>query len=328
MTRGKVVSSEAIVDTIPERDDGPKVVYRIAGDAYLLVEYGEMVLDLNLRFRIQSLAQRISQMELDGFREFTPGVRSLLIHYDGFRLPLKKLVKHLKIVESQLPHVERMVFPSRLVTLPLAFHDRWTREAIQRYMKSVRSEGPYLPDNVDFVARCNGLEDGTEVLEYLTSTQLLVLGLGDVYLGAPCAVPLDPRRRLVVPKYNPARTYTPEGGVGIGGTYICIYPMESPGGYQLVGRTLPIWSTLQNSPVFGATPWLLRFFDRIRFRSVSEDELEESRGAMISGDYHPETEEGTFVVRDYNTFVASVRDETETFRDRQKTAAAVATRGY
>ena len=56
----------------------------------------------------------------------------------------------------------------------------------------------------------------------------------DVYLGAPCAVPVDPRHRLVVPKYNPARTVTPEGAVGIGGSYMCIYPMESPGGYQLV----------------------------------------------------------------------------------------------
>ena len=55
----------------------------------------------------------------------------------------------------------------------------------------------------------------------------------DVYLGAPCAVPVDPRHRLVVPKYNPARTVTPEGAVGIGGAYMCIYPMESPGGYQL-----------------------------------------------------------------------------------------------
>ncbi len=59
----------------------------------------------------------------------------------------------------------------------------------------------------------------------------------DVYLGAPCAVPVDPRQRLVVPKYNPARTVTPEGAVGIGGAYMCIYPMESPGGYQLVRGT-------------------------------------------------------------------------------------------
>ncbi len=43
---------------------------------------------------------------------------------------------------------------------------------------------------------------------------------------------LERRHRLVVPKYNPARTFTPEGAVGLGGTYLCIYPMDSPGGAQ------------------------------------------------------------------------------------------------
>ena len=57
----------------------------------------------------------------------------------------------------------------------------------------------------------------------------LVLGLGDVYLGAPVATPLDPRHRLVTTKYNPARTWTPENAVGIGGAYLCIYGMEGPG---------------------------------------------------------------------------------------------------
>ena len=60
----------------------------------------------------------------------------------------------------------------------------------------------------------------------------------DVFLGAPCAVPLDPRHRLLGTKYNPSRTFTPNGTVGIGGNYMCIYTMESPGGYQLVGRTV------------------------------------------------------------------------------------------
>ena len=67
----------------------------------------------------------------------------------------------------------------------------------------------------------------------------LVLGLGDVYLGAPVATPLDPRHRLVTTKYNPARTWTPENAVGIGGAYLCVYGMEGPGGYQFVGRTVP-----------------------------------------------------------------------------------------
>ena len=78
----------------------------------------------------------------------------------------------------------------------------------------------------------------------------MVLGLGDVYLGAPCAIPIDPRHRLNVPKYNPSRNFTPEGAVGLGGQYLCIYPMESPGGYQLVGRTLPIWDKSEAKPWF------------------------------------------------------------------------------
>ena len=71
----------------------------------------------------------------------------------------------------------------------------------------------------------------------------IVLGLGDVYLGAPVATPLDPRHRLVTTKYNPARTWTPENAVGIGGAYLCVYGMEGPGGYQFVGRTLQVWNT-------------------------------------------------------------------------------------
>ena len=74
----------------------------------------------------------------------------------------------------------------------------------------------------------------------------------DVYLGAPCAVPVDPRHRLVVPKYNPARTVTPEGAIGIGGAYMCIYPMESPGGYQLVRHKLP--SRLTSVVLWALTP--------------------------------------------------------------------------
>ena len=94
----------------------------------------------------------------------------------------------------------------------------------------------------------------------------MVLGLGDVYLGAPCAVPVDPRHRLLSSKYNPARNFTAEGTVGIGGMYMCIYGMDSPGGYQLVGRTLPIWNKfLKNMQFEAGKPWLLRFFDQISF---------------------------------------------------------------
>ncbi|MFG3756750.1 carboxyltransferase domain-containing protein, partial [Klebsiella pneumoniae] len=99
---------------------------------------------------------------------------------------------------------------------------------------------PWCPSNIEFIRRINGLDSEDEVRRIVFDASYLVLGLGDVYLGAPVATPLDPRHRLVTTKYNPARTWTPENAVGIGGAYMCIYGMEGPGGYQLFGRTIQV----------------------------------------------------------------------------------------
>ncbi|MGR6997554.1 carboxyltransferase domain-containing protein [Yinghuangia aomiensis] len=90
-------------------------------------------------------------------------------------------------------------------------------------------------------------------------------GSGTCIWSAPVAVPLDPRHRLVTTKYDPARTWTPENAVGTGGVYLCVYGMEGPGGYQLVGRTVPVWRLTGPRDEF---PWQLRLFDRLRFRPV------------------------------------------------------------
>ena len=119
-----------------------------------------------------------------------------------------------------------------------------------------------------------------EVRDIVFDASYLVMGLGDVYLGAPVATPLDPRHRLVTTKYNPARTWTPENAVGIGGAYLCVYGMEGPGGYQFVGRTVQMWNRYRQTAEFrDGKQWLLRFFDQIRFYPVSGDELiEDARG--------------------------------------------------
>ena len=154
--------------------------------------------------------------------------------------------------------------------LPLSWDDPATREAIERYMRSVRDDAPWCPWNIEFIRRINGLDTVDDVQRIVFDAEYLVLGLGDVYLGAPVAVPVDPRHRLVTTKYNPARTWTPENAVGIGGAYLCIYGMEGPGGYQFVGRTVPVWNRYGDGPHFDPeTPWLLRFFDRIRWYPVA-----------------------------------------------------------
>jgi urea carboxylase len=149
----------------------------------------------------------------------------------------------------------------------------------------------------------------------------LVLGLGDVYLGAPVATPIDPRHRLVTTKYNPARTWTAENSVGIGGAYLCVYGMEGPGGYQFVGRTVQMWNTHRTTREFEpGSPWLLRFFDQIRFFPVSAGELLEMRDAFPYGKYSIDIEPTEFDLRRYHHFLAGVEGEAAAFKRTQQAA--------
>jgi urea carboxylase len=225
-------------------------------------------------------------------------------------------------LEAQLGDVSKLRIPSRIVYLPMAFEDSATLGAVERYQQTVRQQAPWLPNNVDFIQRANGLAHRDEVKNIIFDASYLVLGLGDVYLGAPCAVPVDPRHRLLSSKYNPARTWTAEGTVGIGGMYMCIYGMDSPGGYQLVGRTVPIWNKFLKNSQFGDEPWLLKFFDQVRFYPVSETELTEFRDAFREGLATVRVEESTFDFAEYTRFLADNAQDIADFRSRQQAAFA------
>jgi urea carboxylase len=122
-------------------------------------------------------------------------------------------------------------------------------------------------------------------------------------------------------KYNPARTFTAEGTVGIGGVYMCIYGMDSPGGYQLVGRTLPIWNKfLKNKQFEIGSPWLLRFFDQVRFYPVSEAELTVLRDDFREGKAKIRIEEQNFSLADYEQFLTDNADSIAEFKAKQAVA--------
>ena len=293
------------------------VTYRQAGDRYLLVEYGDLVLDLNLRFCVHALVEWLRIQQIPGIIDLTPGIRSLQIHYDNRILPAQELLETL--TKAELPSVDSIEVPTRIVHLPLSWNDESTQLAIQKYMQSVRSDAPWCPSNIEFIRRVNGLDSIEQVRETVFNASYLVLGLGDVYLGAPVATPLDPRHRLVTTKYNPARTWTPENAVGIGGAYMCIYGMEGPGGYQFVGRTVPIWNRYKQTADF-TQPWLLRFFDQIRYYPVSAEQLLHDREALIQGKLKLRIEEETFSLKQYNQFLNSNADGIAAFRTQQRTA--------
>ncbi|WP_369256927.1 5-oxoprolinase/urea amidolyase family protein [Streptomyces sp. R35] len=310
----------AIVDGGVLARDGD-VTFRRSGDDNLLVEFGPMQLDLALRMRVHALMEAVAEADLDGVTDLTPGIRSLQIQADPRRLPQRELLAAVRQIARTLPPSDQLVVPSRTVHLPLSWDDPATREAIARYMAGVRDDAPWCPWNIEFIRRVNGLDAVEDVYRTVFDAEYLVLGLGDVYLGAPVATPLDPRHRLVTTKYNPARTWTAENSVGIGGAYLCIYGMEGPGGYQFVGRTTQVWSGWQQRGAFEpGSPWLLRFFDRIKWYPVDADELLELRADITSGRFVPRIEEGVFSLADYEGFLAENADSIAEFRTRQGAA--------
>ncbi|MCX5556350.1 5-oxoprolinase/urea amidolyase family protein [Streptomyces sp. NBC_00038] len=307
----------AIVDGGILARDGD-VTYRRSGDDNLLVEFGPMQLDLALRMRVHALMEAVAGAELDGVTDLTPGIRSLQIQTDPRRLPQRELLASVRQIVATLPPSDQLVVPSRTVHLPLSWDDPATREAIARYMAGVRDDAPWCPWNIEFIRRVNGLDSVDDVYRTVFDAEYLVLGLGDVYLGAPVATPLDPRHRLVTTKYNPARTWTAENSVGIGGAYLCIYGMEGPGGYQFVGRTTQVWSPWQQRGAFEpGSPWLLRFFDRVKWYPVEPDELLDLRADIISGRFVPRIEEGEFSLAAYESFLTENADSIAEFRARQ-----------
>ena len=308
-----------ILKTLPAEKYGEKVVYRPSGDDYLLVEYGSLVLDIRLRFRAHALMLWLQEAAIDGVLELTPGIRSLQIHYDNLQLPLTRLLELLEQAESELTDIEQITVPARIVHLPLSWDDEATRLAIRKYDELVRKDAPWCPSNIEFIRRINGLDSIEQVKEIVYNANYLVMGLGDVYLGAPVATPLDPRHRLVTTKYNPARTWTPENAVGIGGAYLCVYGMEGPGGYQFVGRTLQMWNRYRQTAEF-SQPWLLRFFDQIKFYEVSAEELLTIRRDFPRGRYPLKIEEIEFSLADYNKLVDEHADEILVAKERQQAA--------
>lgn len=297
-----------------------RLTARLSGDTYLLLEIGQPELDLVLRFRGHALMQALEAKNLAGVIDLTPGIRSLQVHYQPETLPLQTLLDIIAGLWDSVCSAQDLKVPSRIVHLPLSWDDPACQLAIEKYMTTVRKDAPWCPSNLEFIRRINGLPNLEAVYRTVFEASYLVMGLGDVYLGAPVATPLDPRHRLVTTKYNPARTWTAENSVGIGGAYMCIYGMEGPGGYQLVGRTLQMWNRYREVKAFGGQPWLLRFFDQIHFYPVSADELLKIRRDFPLGRYPLKIEETELRLSDYQAFLDREAEGIDAFRQQQRAA--------
>lgn len=296
------------------------IVCRQAGDRAVLVEFGSHD-GFNLRqtMRIAAFIKRHENDPHPAILEIVPGVRTALVLYQ-LHTPSAVVLDILRRYAETLDLISLSKVPSRQVCLPFAFDDSVSQAAVSRYMATIRPSAPYLPSNTEFLRRLNFPDKDIGSVEGLMmKSTFLVLGLGDVYMGSPCAIPLDPRDRLFGTKYNPSRTFTPRGSIGIGGQYLCIYATESPGGYQLVGRTVPIWAedrvtTLETTAAqkqgegSAKNAWVFQILDRITFYPISEQELD---SAVRSGNWAEliRVEQGTLDLDEYESWLKQHKPE-------------------
>jgi allophanate hydrolase subunit 1 len=316
-------TASAVLGERPAREGKPKITYRSAGDRALLVEYGDMEFDLALNFFVLAVDEALRRERPDGLVETAPGFRSILVTHDPFALRAERLLEHLHAVHDGLEAEREIEIPSRIVNLPLAFDDSETRAAVERYARSIRRDAPNCEggSNVDYVVRYNGLGSREELYEAVLATEQWAAFIG-FFPGLPFMFPLDPREAIFVPKYNPTRTWTPEGALGIGGPCYAIYPVESAGGYQLLGRTLPIYDLQQRNAAFRENPLLLQAGDRLKFHRVEEEELLRLFEDVHADRYRYRVEEGTFDVGAHLDWAQTVAEEADGRRRHREAAAA------
>ena len=286
--------------------DTPK--FLPAGDKYMLIEFGN-VMNLELNFTAQNLAKAIKDHKVKGVYETSPCFASMLVHYEPEEIKFNDLKNELKSLVDSLGPADDIEINSRIFSFPTVYLDKWTKECIEDYSSKIAKKKP----DPELITELNNLESTEQFVRVHSGTEYWVSAIG-FWPGLPFMMALDPRCKLTVPKYNPPRTWTPKGTVGMGGASTSIYPDRLPGGYQIFGIIpVPIWDTKKSFPVFENNICLFQPGDRVKFVPTTYEEFEHVSKKVEDGTYdYNIIEYQKFSVKNYKKWLTTI-DQTKRF---------------
>ena len=286
--------------------DTPK--FLPAGDKYMLIEFGN-IMNLELNFTAQNLAKAIKDHKIRGVYETSPCFASMIVHYEPDEIKFNDLKKELFSLIESLGPSDEIEINSRVFSFPTVYLDKWTKECIEDYSNKIAKKKP----DPELITELNNLENTDQFVRVHSSTEYWVAAIG-FWPGLPFMMALDPRCKLTVPKYNPPRTWTPKGTVGMGGASTCIYPDRLPGGYQIFGIIpVPIWDTNKSFPVFENNICLFQPGDRVKFVPTSYEEFDHVYNKIEDGSYdYNIVEYQKFSVKNYKQWLSTI-DESKRF---------------
>jgi len=286
--------------------DTPK--FLPAGDKYMLIEFGN-VMNLELNFTAQNLAKAIKDHKVKGVYETSPCFASMLVHYEPEEIKFNDLKNELKSLVDSLGPADDIEINSRIFSFPTVYLDKWTKECIEDYSSKIAKKKP----DPELITELNNLESTEQFVRVHSGTEYWVSAIG-FWPGLPFMMALDPRCKLTVPKYNPPRTWTPKGTVGMGGASTSIYPDRLPGGYQIFAIIpVPIWDTKKSFPVFENNICLFQPGDRVKFVPTTYEEFERVSKKVEDGTYdYNIIEYQKFSVKNYKKWLTTI-DQTKRF---------------
>ncbi len=316
---------DVILDTMDATESRLEILFRQAGDGFVQVEYGrEQRAALQDSFRMLAINDILLSKSINGLIETVPGIRTNLLHFNPEIISYQELIENVKESEDSMSTIDDVVLESRIINLPIAFEDSETKKCVAKYVAEVRQDAPNVINgyNIEYMAMCNGVSVA-EIKKMLLGTEWFNSG-GGFWPGGAFLWPMDPRCAIVVPKYNPPRTWTPEGAVGIGGPCVFTYTTPTGGGYQLFGRTIPVFQFACKHPMFKDGPFLYRNTDRVRFHETTEKEVLEIYGHVHEKfDYEYNIEQGEIKAKDYLKWYNSEDIQTEMKKLKAKQAVGV-----
>jgi KipI family sensor histidine kinase inhibitor len=218
-----------------------KPLFRIAGDRGLLVEYGD-VIDPDVNNKVRSMAIIMEKESSKSVIETIPTYRSMLIIYDPAITNPTKLEKEILALEERISQIK--IPPPDTVEIPVCYG------------------GEFGPD-IQFVADHNSItKDDVIRIHSGAEYQIYMIGFtpGFPFLGG---LP----KELHTPRLETPRSFVPERSVGIANNQTGIYPLASPGGWQLIGKT-----PLRLFAPEHSNPFIYKVGDRIKFKPISAED--------------------------------------------------------
>lgn len=231
-----------------------EVRYLVSSDSSVCVEFGnEISPDINRKIRAFKIA--VEKSGIPGIVETVPTYRSLLVHYKPEVIGYKAITEKFKSLMGTLDNIE--IPPPTVIEIPVLY-------------------GGEMGPDIENVASHNG-KTVEEVIKIHTSQEYLIYMIGFIagfpYLGGMS-------KEIATPRLKEPRVKIDGGSVGIAGEQTGIYPLDSPGGWQLIGRTpLKLYDAEREKPV------LLEAGQYIKFRSISQKEFDETAKAVEDGSY-------------------------------------------